>query len=260
MTVLEDGTESEWKERINMTRHEQLLEQYADTYFTLLMEGVSKAEGVRLKWLNIDDIQASKALDQRCIKTIGRCFAGGILRRSMRKALTVAAVVIIIMALSFTTAFAMSEQVRIATLNLMITVHEKYTRLSIQNTEVNTVMGVAGPESYFKNLRVEWLPKGYEYASGTYNYQAIFRNAEGEWIIIDRYDGAAQVQIDTENAEVVEPIEMNGSSGLCVVKNGQTQIIIYHAGRNIYVDIGAAKTVPRYVVEKVARNIVIVSE
>ena len=243
-----------------MTRQEQLLEQYTDTYFALLMEGVSKAEGVRLKWLNIDDVRTSEALDRRCLKTINRCFAGGILRRSMRKALTVAAVVIIIMALSFTTAFAVSEQVRIATLNLMITVHEKYTRLSIQNTEVNTVMGVAGPESYFKNLRVEWLPEGYEYSSGEYDYQAIFANSAGEWIIVTRYEGTAQINIDTENAEVIEPIELNGNSGIYVIKNGQTHIALANAEKNIYITLLATKKMPRDVVEKVARNIVIVSE
>lgn len=243
-----------------MTRHERLLEQYADTYFALLMEDVSKAEGVRLKWLNIDDIRASKQLDQRCLKTINRCFAGGILRRSMRKALTVAAIVVIILALSFTTAFAMSEQVRIATLNLMITVHERYTSLSIQNTEANTVMGVAGPESYFKNLRVEWLPEGYEYSSGEYDYQAVFANSTGEWLIVTRYEGTAQINIDTENAEVVEAIEINGSRGVCVVKNRQTHIALANAEKNIYITLLATKEMPRDVVEKVARNIVIVSE
>ena len=243
-----------------MTRQEQLLEQYTDTYFALLMEGVSKAEGVRLKWLNIDDVRASEALDRRCIKTINRCFADGILHRSMRKVLTVAAIVVIILALSFTTAFAVSERVRIATLNLMITVHERYTSLSIQNTEVNTVMGTLGPESYFKNLRVEWLPEGYEYSSGEYDYQAVFANSAGEWLIIDRYDGTAQVSIDTESAEVIESININGSSGVCVVKNGQTHIALANTEKNIYITLFATKKMPRDVVEKVARNIVIDSE
>lgn len=92
------------------------------------------------------------------------------------------------------------------------------------------------------------------------DYQAIFANSAGEWIIVTRYDGTAQINIDTENAEVVEPIEMNGSSGICVVKNRQTHIALANAEKNIYITLLATKKMPRDAVEKVARNIIIVAD
>jgi len=94
--------------------------------------------------------------------------------------------------------------------------------------------------------------------------QGIFRihteSLHCSWLIVTRYEGTAQINIDTENAEVVEAIEINGSRGVCVVKNRQTHIALANAEKNIYITLLATKKMPRDVVEKVARNIVIVSE
>jgi hypothetical protein len=63
-----------------MTRHEQLLENYEDAYFALLMEEVAQQEGERMEKLN-QELQADPnaavpaELDRRCLKTIDRCFA-----------------------------------------------------------------------------------------------------------------------------------------------------------------------------------------
>lgn len=44
-------------------------------------------------------------------------------------------------------------------------------------------------------------------------------------------------KIDTEGAEIVEEIMINGNSGLRIVKNGQTHIALANTDKNIFIDI-----------------------
>ena len=111
-----------------MTQHERLLEEYEDAYFALLMEEVAKKEGERLEALNErlqNDPNAAvpESLDKRCLETIDRYFAKQQRRTSLRrvgKVLRLVAVIMGISVLLFTTAFALNENFRVATLNLML--------------------------------------------------------------------------------------------------------------------------------------------
>ena len=63
-----------------MRRYEQLLEDYEDAYFALLMDQVAKQEGERLEQQNqelIEDpnFEVPETTDQKCLRTIERCFA-----------------------------------------------------------------------------------------------------------------------------------------------------------------------------------------
>lgn len=244
-----------------MTKYEQLLEKYEDAYFALLMEEVAQKEGERLERLNKElqddpDFAVSEALTKRCLKTIDRAFAG-IQRvrayRVIRKVLNVAAILVALMTVLFTTAFAVSEDVRAATLNLVVTVSEKFSLLEVQDPGSSA----DDADRYFEDIRVEWIPEGYRYASGEYDDHAFFSNEAGDWIIIHKLHGTASFYADTESAEVVENIEVNGRSGLCVVKDGKIHIAIADSEHDILIDILVAKTVPRDVTERVAENIVI---
>ena len=120
----------------------------------------------------------------------------------------------------------------------------------------NTV--VADDNEFFKNIRLAWLPEGYEYLSGEYDYQAIFANDENNWIVINRFDGTSTYNVDTEGAEIVEEIMINGNSGLRIVKNGQTHIALANTNKNIFIDICSSGHVPGEVVEKIAQNIFVI--
>ena len=102
------------------------------------------------------------------------------------------------------------------------------------------------------------LPEGYEYLSGEYDYQAIFANDENNWIVINRFDGTSTYNVDTEGAEIVEEIMINGNSGLRIVKNGQTHIALANTDKNIFIDICSSEHVPGEVVEKIAQNIFVI--
>ena len=249
-----------------MTRHERLLENYEDAYFALLMEDVAQMEGARLDQLNMElqnDPHAAvpEGLTKRCLKTINAHFSN--MRRSsslriVKKAINLAAVLIAISTLLFTSAFAISDEFRTATLNLVITANEKYTQLKMKQEDPPQESGnsmVTDNNEFFKNIRLTWLPDGYEYLSGEYDYQAIFANDENNWIVINRFDGDSTYNVDTEGAEIVEEIMINGNSGLRIVKNGQAHIALANTDKNIFIDICSSEHVPGEVVEKIAQNI-----
>lgn len=128
-----------------MTEHERLLEDFDDAYFALLMEGVANKEGERLEALNEmlqDNPEAAlpESVDKRCLEAIDRHFAREQCRAGLRKTgkiLRLAAIIMGISALLFTTAFAFSEHFRVTTLNLMLTVTERYTRFDIKRSDEN---------------------------------------------------------------------------------------------------------------------------
>ena len=124
-----------------MTRREKLEEQYEDAYFALLMDAVAEKEGARLEELNDQLNQDPGAAvpeeaDRRCRKVIDQHFAAqrhSGYWRTTKRVLNRVAIVAAVMMLLFTTAFALSEDFRISTLNLLITVEERYTRLEMKN-------------------------------------------------------------------------------------------------------------------------------
>lgn len=96
-----------------MTEHERLLEEFEDARFALLMEGVVRKEGERLEALNEmlrenPEAAVPESLDRRCLGTIDRHFARERRRAGLRKTgkvLRLAAVVMAISVLLFTSAF-----------------------------------------------------------------------------------------------------------------------------------------------------------
>lgn len=79
-----------------------------------------------------------------------------------------------------------------------------------------------------------------------------------EDIVINRFDGTSTYNVDTEGAEIVEEIMINGNSGLRIVKNGQTHIALANTDKNIFIDICSSEHVPGEVVEKIAQNIFVI--
>ena len=122
-----------------MTDHERLREQYEDALFALLMEGVAESEGEEALRLNEElkkdpNAEVPKDVQKRCEKTIRSAFAqssseppGG-LRPMAHKV----AVVAVLGGLMFTAAFALSEDVRVATLNALIQVMDDRTEITFE--------------------------------------------------------------------------------------------------------------------------------
>lgn len=253
-----------------MKKHERLLEEYEDAYFALLMEEVAKKEGERLEALNEtlqSDPEAAvpESLDHRCMETIRRHFAHQQRRSALRKTGKVLRLVAVIMAVTvllFTTAFAVSEEFRVATLNLMLTITEEYTQFEINNfggtsRVEESASNTDGKSEYFENLAIGWIPNGFEYCKNDYDVYVRFENSSGVWFEIDKFDGNGILNIDTENADSIEDILINGNTGICVLKEDYIHIVFVDLNNDLYTAVVASQKISVDVAKKIAENILI---
>lgn len=249
-----------------MTEHERLLEEFDDAYFALLMEGVARKEGEQLEALNEmlqDNPEAAvpERVDKRCLETIDRHFAREHRKIGLRKTgkvLRLAAIIMGISMLLFTTAFAVSEEFRVATLNLVRTITEEYTQLDIRELNGGRSQRTHDPKSgfeYFHNIDIQWLPEDFAYTEGEYDRYANFEKENGEWIKILIYDGHGSLNVDTENADSVENITINGNEGLCIFKDDYIHVVTTDLKNNIYIDVIASNELPEDDVKKFVENI-----
>lgn len=248
-----------------MTRRERLLEEYEDTWFALLMEEVAKKEGERLEALNEalrSDPEAAvpESLDRRCMEAIRRSFARQRRRSALRKtgkALRLAAVLMAVTVLLFTTAFAISEEFRVAALNLMLTVTEEYTQFHIVSGE-GTRAQTSTPRNssdYFENLSVGWIPEGFEACKNSYDSYVRFETPSGAWFEVDKFDGNGILNIDTEDADHVENIFIDGNTGICVRKDDYIHIAFADLAHDLYIAVVASDQLPVDTAKKIAENI-----
>lgn len=251
-----------------MTRHERLLEEYEDAYFALLMEDVAKKEGERLEALNEmlqnnPEAAVPEELDTRCLETISRHFARRQHRSALRKTgkvLRLIAVIMTITMLLFTTAFAVSEDFRVATLNLMLKVTNEYTQFDIVHDRENETTKTQTSKSqdsfeYFENTEIGWIPEGFEYCGGDHKVFAEFENDAGEFVNITILDGHGSLNIDTENPEKIAEVSINGNPGLCVVKNGYIHVVVTDLTNNLYLEVITSVDLSEDTAEKILENI-----
>lgn len=250
-----------------MTEHERLLEEYEDARFALLMEGVARKEGERLEALNEmlqgnPEAAVPESLDKRCLEAIDRHFAREQRRAGLRRTgrvLRLAAVVLAISVLLFTSVFAISEDFRLATLNLMLTVTEKYTQFDIKdsgekNRQTSPGNNAAG-FGYIDNAEIRWIPEGFEYAERVSDSRAIFKNKQGEYFEISITSGDAKVNVDTENPESLEYITINGNEGICTVKYGEVSITLADLENYLYIGVYTSSGISVETAKKIAENI-----
>lgn len=208
-----------------MTRHEELQDKYEDALFALFMDDIATAlgkeaeeENERLK--NDPDFVIPKDVDRRCLQTIRRHFgkqrayaAGHFALKTMKQVAMVAGIA----ALLFIGAFAVSESVRLNTLNLMIEVFDTHTEFRFKN----------GPDAAIPEIDVGWLPEDFtlerqEY-DGIYAW-CFYRKSENVSIDINYTSTTgAGFSIDTEDADV-EYIGIQGSQAMLIKKGNEIQI------------------------------------
>ena len=130
-----------------MNRHEQLVENYEDALFKLLMESVVEYEGNQIQkeieqFNNNPNFSVPPELDRRCLRTINKITRRKRALRTGKKVYRVfskfSVAAVIAMAL-FTSAYAAFPEVRISTLNLLIEVSDISTELSfVDNSDIIT--------------------------------------------------------------------------------------------------------------------------
>lgn len=166
-----------------MKNREQLWEDYEEARFALLMDALAEAEGeeaLRLsKALNRDPEGAlPPEVDRRCEAVIREAFVQRRLHATGRTAvrwLTKVLVAAMLGAVMFAAAFALSEDVRVATLNAVIEVMDDRTQITFEGaggdaggTAAPPAEGTAAEDGleYHYNIALEWVPEGFELEGG----------------------------------------------------------------------------------------------
>ena len=231
-----------------MTKREELLEQYEDALFSLLMDEFAENEGKEAlkenEHLKADpNFVVPEELHQRCKRTIALYFAkrsikntGRVFAGLIRKV----AMVALIGMLLFTTVFAVSSDFRIKTLNWVIEVFDDRTEFSFveQNSTDNT-------EDDGQRIVVEWIPEGfyqYDQSENKFMIRLDYCSDNDEEFSITVFEGSnTKLGIDTEHAEI-ESIEIQGEEALVASKDGFIQIAWANQKLQSYFVIDGAET------------------
>ena len=190
-----------------MKNREQLWEDYEEARFALLMDALAEAEGeeaLRLsEALNRDPEGAlPPEVDRRCEAVIRGAFVQRRLHATGRTAvrwLTKVLVAAMLGAVMFAAAFALSEDVRVATLNTVIKVMDDRTQITFESADGDTggtaappAEGTAAEEwTHPYSIALEWVPEGFElekYQSDEVSY----RNDAGDEILVS-VDGILRI-------------------------------------------------------------------
>lgn len=221
-----------------MNRHERLQEQYEDSLFALLMDEVAAMEGQRAieeneRLQNDPAAAVPEDVDRRCMRTIHRHFARQKARAAGRVTLKAAKRVTLaagIGAILFTTAFALSETVRVRVLNLVIRTFETNTEFRFTSADEQ-----AGPQ-----LEVGWVPEGYvlvDHGSDGLETWYEYQNAENKTLSITSEKAKDLVMgIDTEDAEV-ERIQIQGSQAMLVEEDPKIQLFWTAQDKSVFIKI-----------------------
>lgn len=239
-----------------MTRHEDLVEEYIDAYFSLLMEEVALEEGKRLEQENEElrmdpNATVSEELNQRCLRTIKRYFAvqrQHLVLQTVKKFGYRIAVLTVVAGAMFTTAFAFSE-----TFRMMVRTFEDHISISLEEFHTE------GQSNVFRNVETRWLPDGYNLAEQNRSAHRIWNKytaATGQSIEVTVYiNSDVTMGLDSENVDV-EQLEIRGNSAWMLVKDGDVQIAWVDSGNGTLWEIFGEDIPPSDVIH-VAENIIL---
>lgn len=254
-----------------MTRREELEEAYEDAYFELLMDEVAEMEGayweeVRKELENDPTAAMPESVERRCVQTIKRCFARQRRQKNLRiakRVLNRIAVFVAIVSMMITTVLAVSEDARVAAANLLITVNERYTEMHMDpNGVVYSMNDISADEvledDYFSQFKVGWIPEGFSYYSGTSDMDATFINNDGLLISIEYVPGSATYRIDTEDADSIDTIKVDGHSVMKVLKDGSTNMVLINEEKHCFVSVLTSQEISWNIALRILENILFI--
>lgn len=212
-----------------MSSREQLIENYEDALFALMMDEVAQSEGERLLRENETlkkDAGAAvpPVLHKRCLQTIRSALlrqkSGASVRCAGRLLLRLAAAVFVTAAL-FSAAFAASPGFRATTLNLLMSMNDELVEWAPADRKDDLSLALPVDEI--------WLPEDYALAEETYDDFAamlLYRNDAGDCLYITRLQCNSEsfVQIDKEDSDYWAETSVHGLPGIIVIKNEQTSL------------------------------------
>ena len=218
-----------------MTRHEQLLENYENALFALLMDEVAQQEGEKLREENRrlqadPEAAVPPQTERRCLRTIRSALSRTKRKSALRTARRVFSKVAVVAAacmMLFVAVYAAVPEVRVGTLNLLIEVSDVSTKLKLTGTGSVpeqpsstaddggiTLMGYhfpVPPEGFVLDEELAFIDDN----SAT----VWFIKSETEYLYYDVsiVGEGTNTYVDTEDAKVTQ-IEIHGYDGLLIEK------------------------------------------
>ena len=185
----------------------ELLDQYDDVTFALLMDEYAEEEGARLR-KEFEEAQAagevsdtSDALDKKCLQMIHRDFAKKRGKENVRKIIRmtskVAVAVMVFFGVAATTIMSV-DAFRLPVLSYLMEQHEKYSSLNF-GTQDNLI-----PEkSEHEDPVTQFVPDDYVsvyYKAENGYISSLHENNHGDYINFDMIQGHTEYRFDTEDA------------------------------------------------------------
>lgn len=209
-----------------MDKQERLRERYEDALFAIMMDELASSlgkeaeeENERLK--NDPDAAVPEQIDKRCLKTIRGHYRKAAVRHAGRvtlKTLACFAMTLGVASALFIGAFAISENVRLSTMNLIVETFGESTDFFFAPV----------PDNGIPQIKTGWVPKDYAQNDEGFNdlYSwFILRGPEGQFVQGSYHIGDGQItSVDTEDA-TVSNIQVQNTHAMLVVKGDSIQIV-----------------------------------
>lgn len=231
---------------------DKLNEQYEEALFALLMDKFSVEEGQRLIEENerLNDDSAFKmpdGLEARCEKVIGDAFATKkrekVLQKS-GKALSRVAITFIVCGVVFATLFTTVSAFREVVYKFLVedNIVSTDTKVRDKKAPANEVEIIEGNRLDIPSgaYLPTWVPDGYilkTYTNNVAETSAIYGNDDNDLIMYFEYVNDQVLGVDTENADSVENISINGFDALVSIKGKVISVTWIDSDRNILVRI-----------------------
>lgn len=206
----------------------ELLDQYDDVTFALLMDEYAEEEGARLR-KEFEEAQAagevsdtSDALDKKCLQMIHRDFAKKHGKENVRKIIrmTIKVAVAVMVFLGVLTTTVMSvDALRIPVFNFFIEHFDSFAAIGTQDTQISNA------ENLYEVLE-NLIPSDYTQTQFFENSSMGFveyENATGATISLDIISNGAYMNIDTEETEYTE-VFLSDYKAILTEKNGHQLI------------------------------------
>lgn len=230
-----------------MNRREKLIDNYEDALFAVLMDKVAEEEGTKLREENQrlqNDPEAAvpEHVDVVARQTIRKAFAGQN-RRSVlhvaRRVVNAVAMLVLICSAIFVTAYAAFPEVRVKTLNLLIQSSDVASRLSLLNEDklnLHSDEKSEGIQLCGYSLPIldgfSIIEQNEDRLGGWVEYQTV----KGETLRISITTSKTNY-IDTEDADAVEEISINGKPGIMTKKNNRVTLTWADSDHNTYITL-----------------------
>lgn len=257
------------------TDENTLREEYEEALIKLAMSSFAEREGQRLmqenEALKNDPFYQPSAEAKRKFKrTINRHYYKQKTKNFMQDSyqhLNKVAIVFLIAIILLATSVLTVEAVRVKVLNFFVNVQEEYTEIRLKEKSgepsfgEEDIMGGKNVPSNWKNAYApSAIPAGYSINNSVNdgNFKTIeYANDRNEMIIYQQFDEEIVSNIDTEKADSIEQITVQGHKGLLVNKGGK-RTITWSNDAKVFLIITKASNLQEEDIIKMAESVTLI--